>query len=127
MLARLRAAAQQIDHLVYETKALTRDKWWRWGNVFFADTFWALASYRMSRAAYLGLGRGWSALRVVMAPGLFVVRPWVRGCEISYLADIGKGLRILHPGLGVVISGKTIAGEHLVLVGGNCIGGRRAL
>lgn len=127
MLARLRAAAQQLEYLVYETKALTRDKWWRWGNVLFADTFWTLASYRLSRSAYLGLGRGWSALRVILAPGMFAVRPWIRSCEISYHADIGRGLRVLHPGLGVVISGNTIAGEHLVLVGGNCIGARRPL
>lgn len=55
---------------------------------------------------------------------MFLVRPWVRGAEIHYRADIGRGMRILHPGLGIVVSGKAVCGENLVLTGGNCIGGR---
>lgn len=125
--SRLRSAAQQLGHLAYETQRLNGDKWWRWGNVWFTEAFWAVAAYRLSRSAYLGLGRGWPAVRVVLAPGLYAIKPWFGGCEISYHADIGRGLRVLHPGLGVVVSGKTVAGEHLVLVGGNCIGGRHAL
>jgi serine O-acetyltransferase len=124
---RLRAAATQLGHLSYETRRLTGTKWWRWGNVWFTDTFWAIASYRLSRSAFLALGPAWPATRVAVSPLLHLARPWLGGCEINYRADIGKGLRILHPGLGVVISGKTVIGEHLVLVGGNCIGGRKAL
>jgi serine acetyltransferase len=36
-------------------------------------------------------------------------------------------LRILHQTLGVVVSKYTVAGEHLTLTSGNCIGVRRAL
>ena len=43
------------------------------------------------------------------------------------MADIGKGLKILHGGLGVVINGHTVAGKNLLLTGGNCIGGREHL
>jgi serine acetyltransferase len=127
MLARIRRAAEQLGHLAYETRRLTGDNWWRWGSVWFTDTFWALASYRLSRGSYLLLGRGWPVVRVATAPLLFAMRPWSGRCEINYLADIDRGLRILHPTLGVVISGKTVAGKYLVLVGGNCIGGRKAL
>lgn len=127
MLARLRRAAEQLGHLAYETSRLTGDKWWRWGGVWFSDGFWTLASYRLSRCSYLLLGRGWPALRVVAAPVLFALRPWSGRCEIHYLADIERGLRILHPTLGVVISGKTVAGKYLILVGGNCIGARGAI
>ncbi len=81
----------------------------------------------MSRSAYLAFGPAWSATRVALSPAFYALRPWFGGCEISYRADIGRGLRILHPGLGVVISGKAIVGENLILVGGNCIGGRRSL
>jgi serine acetyltransferase len=127
MIGRLRRAAEQLRHLVHETHRLNGDKLWRWGGVWFTDSFWAVASYRLSRTAYLALGPGWPALRVVMAPALFAMRPWSGGCEINYRADIGPGLRVLHPTLGVVISGMTVAGQNLILVGGNCIGGRKAL
>lgn len=131
MLAKLRhrlgAAKQQLSHLAYETTALTRGKPWRWTNIWFSDVWWATASYRFSRTAYLALGRGWPAMRVVLGPALFALRPWAGRCEIHYQADIGRGLRVLHPTLGAVVSGKTVAGEYLVLVGGNCIGGRKAL
>jgi serine acetyltransferase len=124
---RLQLAREQLGHLAYETSQLTRDRWWRWSNIWFSDAFWIVASYRLSRTAYLALGRGWPAARIVLAPTLFFLRPWAGGGEIHYQADIGRGLRVLHPTLGVVVSGKTIAGKYLVLVGGNCIGGRKAL
>jgi serine acetyltransferase len=127
MISRLRRAAEQLGHLVHETRRLNGKKWWRWSGVWFTDGFWAIASYRLSRSAYLVLGPGWSAARVALAPLLFAARPWSGRCEINYQADLGRGLRILHPTLGVVISGKTVAGENLILVGGNCIGGRKAL
>jgi serine acetyltransferase len=127
MLGRIRRAAEQLGHLAYETSRLAGDKWWRWGNVWFTDSFRAIAAYRLNRGAYLLLGRTWPVLRVASAPLLFAMRPWSGRCEINYLADIDRGLRILHPTLGVVISGKTVAGKYLVLVGGNCIGGRKAL
>jgi len=47
--------------------------------------------------------------------------------EIHYQANIGKGLMILHASLGVVISKYAVCGEHFMLTGGNCIGGRKAL
>lgn len=125
--SRLRRGAEQLGHLLYETQRLNNVHWWRWASVMFTDGFWVLASYRLSRGAYLVLGRGWPVMRVAMAPLVYLVRPWSGRCEINYHADIDRGLRVLHPTLGAVISGKTVAGKYLVLVGGNCIGGRRPL
>ncbi len=127
MLDRIRRAAQQLSHLSYETSRMVHGRWWRWGVVGFSDTFWTVASYRLNRAGYLLLGRGWPAVRVATAPLLYAMRPWTGTGEINYLADIDRGLRVLHPSLGVIISGKTVAGKELILVGGNCIGGRKAL
>jgi serine acetyltransferase len=45
-------------------------------------------------------------------------------CEIHYRAEIGRGLRILHPALGIVVSANAICGQNLILTGGNCIGGK---
>ncbi len=127
MLRRLRKAAEQLGHLAHETREINGTKWWRWGGVWFTDAFWAVASYRLSRTAYLALGPGWSAARVALGPVLYGLRPWSGRCEISYKADIGRGLRVLHPTLGVVVSAKTVAGTNLILTGGNCIGARKAL
>ena len=76
---------------------------------------------------YLLLGKSWSAIRILFLPINFFVRPWSGNCEIHYRASIGKGLMVLHPSLGVVISGSAICGEYLTLVGGNCIGGRKKI
>ena len=125
MLSRLRRAAEQLGHLAHETRKLTGNKWWRWGGVAFSESFMATASYRLDRAAYLALGDAWPLARVALTPVMFAARPWTGRCDIHYRADLGRGLRVLHPALGVVISGNTVAGDNLFLVGGNCIGSRR--
>lgn len=127
MWQRLRNAAEQLGHLAYEARRMNGDKWWRWGGVWFSDSFQAVAAYRLNRSAYLAFGRGWSAARVVLSPAMFALRPWTPRCEIHYRADIGPGLKVLHPTLGVVVSAKTIAGKNLELVGGNCIGSRKPI
>lgn len=43
------------------------------------------------------------------------------------MADVGKGLQVLHPGLGIVVSRWTTAGDALTLTGGNCIGIRQPI
>lgn len=122
MWSRLRKAAEQLGHLAHEARQLNGDKWWRWGSVWFNESFQANVTYRLDRSAYLVLGDAWSAARVVLAPARFALRPWASRCDIHYRADIGRGFRILHPSLGVVVSGNAVIGENLVLVGGNCIG-----
>jgi serine O-acetyltransferase len=62
---------------------------------------------------------------VVLSPILFLLRP---SCaDIHHGADIGKGLLISHPALGIVISQHAVIGERAILTGGNCIGIRRVL
>jgi serine acetyltransferase len=124
MLRRFRNAWQQIEFLGYEVKRINgKGKWWRWLGCWFTATFWVIASYRIERALYLAFGPAWSLMRVILAPLIFLLRPWIGAGEISYIADLGRGLRVLHPGLGVVVTQHTHAGQHLVLTGGNCIGG----
>jgi serine acetyltransferase len=106
---------------------MTGDKWWRWGGIWFTPGFHAVAVYRLNRAAYVALGRGYSVARVALSPVTFALRPWAPRCEIHYQADLGPGLLVLHPALGVVVSAKTVAGKGLVLVGGNCIGSRGSI
>ncbi len=84
-------------------------------------------TYRLSRMMYLILGKGWSGLRILFLPITFLLSPWISRCDIHYRAEIGGGLVILHPELGIVISGKARIGSNLTLTGGNCIGGRAGM
>ena len=47
--------------------------------------------------------------------------------DIHYMAQIGRGLLVLHPSLGIVVSAYAQCGRNLVLTGGNCIGVRKRL
>lgn len=126
-MSRIEQALAQLGHLSYEVTKTVNGRWWRWFTCWFSEVVWVLVSYRVSRALYLAMGKSYIALRVVTAPVLFLIRPWLGGCDIHYRADIGRGLTVLHPALGVVVNGATVVGRNLTLTGGNCIGGRRSV
>jgi serine O-acetyltransferase len=65
--------------------------------------------------------------RIFFFPFFLILKVFSVPHEISYGANIGKGLKILHPSLGIVISKYAVIGENLTLTGGNCIGGRKGL
>ncbi|MFZ6013939.1 MAG: hypothetical protein ACOYXT_26605 [Bacteroidota bacterium] len=44
--------------------------------------------------------------------------------DLHYKADIKGGLLVLHPSLGVVVSGLSDIGHNMTLTGGNTIGAR---
>src|SRR5687767_950143 len=121
MSKRFRKAWQQIAFLAFEVSSLNKRHWWRWIGCWFTAGFWTLASYRIERALFLLLGPAWQLVRVFLSPLIFLLRPWIGAGEISYRAEIGRGLRVLHPSLGVVISAKAQIGQNFVLVGGNCV------
>ena len=112
----------QLTYLRADVEHIINGRHWRWYGIWFQRNFYAILTYRISRFCYLLFGRGWQVIHLLLRPLFFLVHPWFHGCEIHYKADIGPGLSILHPSLGIVISGKTIAGKNLLLVGGNCIG-----
>lgn len=115
----------QIRHLRVDLDATVRGRWWRWLSVPLQPGTMSIIGYRVSRAAWLALGAPYRALHTLLAPLRMLLRPFGGGSlEIHYLADIGPGLRVLHPNLGVVISGHAVVGRNLILTGGNCIGGR---
>jgi serine acetyltransferase len=119
------AALTQLGHLWYELGLMINRRWWRMYSCLFSSSFCTIASYRLDRFCYLALGPVWQVIRQALSPVGFLLRPWLGCCEIHYKADIGKGFRILHPNLGVVISSYAEIGDHLTLTGGNCIGRRR--
>ncbi len=119
-------AMEQLRFLRAELARNVNGRWWRWITLPFAQSTWALASYRLQRAAHLRFGRTWPVLRVACSPLVFALER-LGGVEIHYRADIGPGLHVLHPSLGIVVSAYTKAGTGLVLTGGNCIGGTNGI
>jgi serine acetyltransferase len=118
------AGSEQLRFLRADLERIVNGRWWRNFGAIFSPGFAAVAFYRLDRAAYLALGSRWPVLRLLLSPLIALVRPWVGSCEIHYRAEIGPGLLVLHPTLGVVVSGQAIAGPRLTLTGGNCLGMR---
>ena len=80
-----------------------------------------ILSYRMSRCLYLLIGETFEKIRFVFWPVLFLLRLLCPGVAIRHDAKIGPGLKILHPGFGVLVSRRTRCGKGLTLAGGNWI------
>jgi serine acetyltransferase len=120
-------ALEQIRWLLDDVGAVVNGRWWRWYTCWFSSGIGVVVAYRLCRAGHLALGPVWAALRIVAAPVALALRPWWGRCEVHYGAEIGPGLHILHPGLGVVVSKHAVLGSRVTLTGGNCIGGRRRL
>jgi len=116
------AAVREWRYLWFDLQRLVNGRCWRYWTVPFSAAFRVVAVYRVQRSLYLLSGVGWQALRAILAPVFWALSPWGSRCEIHYEAAIGKGLMILHPSLGLVVSKRTVAGDDLTLTGGNCLG-----
>jgi serine O-acetyltransferase len=120
-------ALEQLRFLGGDVQQFPRPLGWPWLTCWAEPSFAVVLGYRVTRAFCLLLGPAWPLARLLLAPLAFLLRPWLGRCEIHPMAEIGPGLYILHPGLGVVVSGHARVGERLTLFGGNCIGARAAL
>lgn len=82
-----------------------------------------VALYRFERSMFLLVGRIWPVARILLFP---IIQPLYAyaNVDINYRADIGPGIVILHPAVGIVISGHAVIGSNLILTGGNVVGGR---
>jgi len=88
---------------------------------------WIVLHYRLDRAFYLMIGNRWRFIRLVLFPLRVIAHNVGASFEVPYGADIGKGFRVLHPCLGVVIHSDTVCGENLCLAGGNAVGIDKAI
>lgn len=118
-------ALSQLSCLAVDLARLVNGKPHRWLTIWFGGSAGVVTSYRIDRMLYLAIGRAYVVLRPLVFPVFLFLRLLGGRHEISYHADIGRGLCIFHPSLGVVVSAKTISGANLTLVGGNCIGSRK--
>jgi serine O-acetyltransferase len=102
------------------SRMLGRNKW-RLLTIWTSRVFWGIFIYRFERSLYLICGKSYSILRIPLLP-LFLICYWYSNMEIHYQADIEGGIIVLHPSLGIVISGRSTIGKNITFVGGNCIG-----
>jgi len=94
---------------------------WRLPLVLLSRSFVGIFVYRLERMLFLIFGSNYRIVRIIFIPIILILNLY-SNCEIHYEADIGKGIKILHPSLGVVISRRAKVGNNLTMVGGNCIG-----
>ena len=127
MKERLKKAWEQIHFLFYEIRLVVSGRWWRWFTCWFSGSLTVVISYRLDRCGYLLFAGGWTVVRIFCLPLFIFLRVLGANHDIHYRANIGKGLRVLHPVLGVVVNGYAVIGRELILTGGNCIGGRQTL
>lgn len=88
-----------------------------WMNRGFVGVFF----YRLERSLYLLLGKFYEVVRIPFLPILYLIQSYTN-LDIHYKANIKGGISILHPAVGIVISGRSIIGYNITLVGGNIIG-----
>ena len=111
----------QLTYFVSDVKRMLGKHKIRIVYVWLSRAFWGVFQYRLERSLFLVLGRSYSFIRVPFVPLLNLIQAY-SNIDIHYKADIKKGLSILHPSVGVVISGQSVIGENLTLTGGNVIG-----
>ncbi len=125
--SRWQLAGEQLNFLGYELRQQTDGKPIRWLVIFFEPCAGVNLSYRLDRCGYLLCGRPWIALRIAAFPLACLLRLLSCRHEICFKAQIGRGLRVWHPTLGVAVHGDAIVGEHCTLYGGNSIGIRKPM
>lgn len=112
---------QQIAFFYRDCKRRVGKRWFLWPFILFSPaivgTFW----YRFERGMFLTLGKVYKVVRLLFTPLEYIFQSY-SNIDIHYEADIAGGLAVLHPSIGVVVSGKVIAGRNLTLTGGNTIG-----
>ncbi len=118
----IRKAFQQFHYLHADLSAIVLGRRYRWLTMWLTHgSAPGLVRYRLSRCMFLLVGEAFTYMRVVLWPLFFLLRIVGPQLDISYRADIGPGLRVLHPWMGVLVSMKAVCGRGLIMTGGNWI------
>lgn len=89
--------------------------------IWMSRAFIGVFTYRLERSLYLVFKEKYKYIRLFFAPIIYLLQAY-SNIDIHYKANILGGLLILHPSIGIVISGRSKIGENLTLTGGNLIG-----
>ena len=90
-------------------------------HIWLSRSFMGIFMYRLERSLFLIFGHTYRFLRIPFIP-IFNLLQAYSNIDIHYKSDIKRGLSILHPSVGCVISGNAKIGQNLTLIGGNVIG-----
>ncbi len=112
---------QQFLYFIQDVKRMLGKKKYRVLYIWLNRAFLGVLLYRMERGFFLTFGKPYTVLRILFLPLINMIHA-ITNIDIHYFSNIGGGLVILHPAIGVVISGKAIIGSNLTLTGGNVIG-----
>lgn len=88
--------------------------WMSWGII-------GIFLYRLERGLFLLMGSGYKYFRLLFLPLLNIIQSLSR-LDIPYTTDIGPGMVVLHPVMGITINGSSKIGCNLILTGGNILG-----
>jgi serine acetyltransferase len=114
---------KQIHFFLQDYKRATGKYWFRGFYIWMSFSIIGIFFYRLERGLYLLFGESYRFIRIILLPILVFVEA-LSHLDISYHADIGGGMMILHNAVGVVISGQAKIGKNLTLIGGNVIGAK---
>ena len=89
--------------------------------IWLSRSFAGVILYRIERGFFLTFGNFYTVIRILFLPIINLIQAY-SNIDIHYKADIKGGLSVLHPSMGIVISGKSIIGYNFTLTGGNVIG-----
>jgi serine acetyltransferase len=112
---------EQITFFYQDLGRIIGAKKYRIFILLFTRSFWGLLNYRMDRGLYLLFGKLHGIIRLPLLP-FFILLQSFSNIDIHYKADVKGGILILHPSLGIVISGRATVGKNITLTGGNVIG-----
>lgn len=112
---------KQLKYFRKDLHRMVGKKKFRLLYIWLGRVFWGIYMYRLERGFYELGGRYYEAFRILLLPFINLMQAYTN-IEIHYKADIGPGISVLHPALGVVISGHAVVGPELTLTGGNVIG-----
>lgn len=97
--------------------------WFRGFYIWMTMPMIGLFIYRLERCLFLILGDSYRFIRVPFLPLLSFIQAFTQ-MDVNYHANLLGWVKILHNAMGVVISGQSIIGKNLTLIGGNVIGAK---
>lgn len=115
--------SQQFKYFIADIRRTTKKSFLKILIMPFFRFFWGVALYRLDRGLFLLIGKHYNKVRIIFVP-LFNLIQAISNLEIHYKAEIKGGFLVLHPSVGVVVSGHSVIGSNFTMVGGNIIGGK---
>ena len=112
---------RQLNYFTYDVKRMLGKHKIRILYVWLSRSFWGILLYRIERSLFLIFGKWYSYFRVPFVPLINLIQAY-SNIDIHYKAVIKGGISILHPSVGIVISGQSSIGKNITLTGGNVIG-----